>query len=199
MGSRPVRPSHVCPARRRQAAERWTDLPAGPGLRLAWVIEVNTGGTRYNTLSGTDALRRMTLAAAVLVVIQVAIGMVVNLYVTVPAHHPGAHPANYFSGSFHSVIWAIGSGAISLAVHGAFGLALILFAIAVAVRAVRLRTGWVAVSSVLAALLALGAGFNGASFLDFGGQNISSLLMALLALGALCCYLLALYLLASRR
>jgi len=41
----------------------------------------------------------MTLAAAALVVIQVAIGIVVNLYVTVPAHHPGAHPANYFSGS----------------------------------------------------------------------------------------------------
>jgi hypothetical protein len=135
----------------------------------------------------------------VLVVIQVAIGMVVNLYVTVPAQHPGAHPANYFSGSFRSVIWAIGSGAISLAVHGAFGLALILFAITVAVRAVRLRTGGVAVSSVLAALLAIGAGFNGASFLDFGGQNVSSLLMALLALGALSCYLLALYLLPSRR
>jgi hypothetical protein len=166
---------------------------------LAWVIEVNTGGTRDHTLSGTDSLRRMTLAAAVLVVIQVAIGMVVNLYVTVPAQHPGAHPANYFSGSFHSVIWAIGSGAISLAVHGAFGLALILFAIAVAVRAVRLRTGGLAVSSVLAALLVIGAGFNGASFLDFGGKNISSLLMALLALGALCCYLLALYLLAGRR
>jgi hypothetical protein len=196
MGSRP---GHAQGPARQRLTRRWTEPPAGPGLRLAWVIEVNTGGTRYSTLPGTDALRRMTLAAAVLVVIQVAIGMVVNLYVTVPAQHPGAHPANYFSGSFHSVVWAIGSGAISLAVHGAFGLALILFTIAVAVRAVRLRTGWVAVSSVLAALLAIGAGFNGASFLDFGGKNISSLLMAFLALGALCCYLLALYLLASRQ
>ena len=42
---------------------------------------------------------------------------------------------------------------------------------------------------------AIGAGFNGASFLDFGGQNISSLITALLALGALCCYLLAVYML----
>lgn len=48
---------------------------------------------------------------------------------------------------------------------------------------------------MLAALLAIGAGFNGASFLDFGGRDVSSLLMALLALGAVCCYLLALYLL----
>ena len=55
-----------------------------------------------------------------------------------------------------------------------------------------------AVSAVLAALLAIGAGFNGASFLDFGGQNISSLIMALLALGALCCYLLAVYMLPRR-
>jgi len=135
----------------------------------------------------------MILAAAVLVVIQVAIGMAVNLYVAVPAHHPGAHPANYISGSFHSVAWAIGSGAIALAVHGAFGLALILFVITVAVRAVRLRVGRVTLSAVLAALLVVGAGFNGASFLDFGGQNVSSLIMALLAVGALCCYLLALY------
>jgi hypothetical protein len=163
------------------------------------VAEASAGGNRDSTLSGSDGLRRMTLATAVLVVIQAAIGMVVNLYVTVPAHHPGAHPANYISGSARSLTWAIGSGAISLAVHGALGLAVILFAIAVAVRAMRLRTGWAAVSLLLGAMLAIGAGFNGASFLDFGGRNVSSLLMALLALGALCCYLLALYLLPSRR
>lgn len=162
------------------------------------MIETNADGTKDRTPSGTDALRRMTLGAAVLVVAQVAIGMVVNLYVTVPAHHPGAHPGNYFSGSVHSLVWAIGSGAVSLAVHGALGLAVILFAITVAVRAVRLRTGRAAVSSVLAAMLVIGAGFNGASFLDFGGKNVSSLLMALLALGTLCCYLLALYVLPRR-
>ncbi len=156
---------------------------------------MNADGTKNGSPSATDGLRRTTLAAAVLVVAQVAIGVVVNLYVTVPVRHPGAHPANYFSGSVRSVAWAIGSGAISLAVHGALGLALILFSITVAVRAVRLRTGRVAVSSVIAAMLIIGAAFNGASFLDFGGQNVRSLIMALLALGALCCYLLALYLL----
>jgi len=177
------------------------DLPGSTGragATVAWVIETNVSGTKDATPPGTDALRRMTLTAAVLVVIQVAVGTIVNLYVTVPAHHPGAHPANYFSGSFRSVAWAIGSGAVSLAVHGALGLAVILFAITVAVRAVMLRTGRVAVSAVLAAMLTIGAGFNGASFLDFPGQNISSLIMALLALGALCCYLLALYMLPPR-
>jgi hypothetical protein len=163
------------------------------------VVDVNLGESTDSMSADTDVLRRMTLAAAVLVVIQVAIGMVVNLYVTVPTHHPGAHPTNYLSGSFHSVVWAIGHGAIALAFHGALGLALILMAITVAVRAVTMRTGRVAVSSVLGALLVIGAAFNGASFHDFGGQNISSLLMALLALGALCCYLLGLYLLPARR
>lgn len=173
-------------------------LPAVAGTTLGWMVETSVGETTDSTPPGTGTLRRLTLGAAALVVIQTAIGMVVNLYVTVPAQHPVARPANYLSGSFHSVAWAIGDGAISLAVHGAFGLVLILVAITLAVRALMLRAGRVAVSSVLGALLVIGAGFNGASFLDFGGQNISSLLMALLALGALCCYLLGLYLLPSR-
>ncbi len=49
-----------------------------------------------------------------------------------------------------------------------------------------------------AACLVIGAGVNGASFLDFT-NNVSSLLMALLALGALSCYLVALNGVAGRR
>jgi hypothetical protein len=60
---------------------------------------------------------------------------------------------------------------------------------------VRLHAGWVSFTSVLGAMLVIGAGFNGASFLDFGGQNLSSLIMALLALGALSCYMLGLFML----
>jgi hypothetical protein len=47
--------------------------------------------------------------------------------------------------------------------------------------------------SLLGGLLVIGAGFNGASFLDFGG-NISSLIMALLAFAAVACYVTAPYL-----
>ncbi len=142
---------------------------------------------------GTLALRRMTLLAAVLVVVQTAIGMVVNLYVTVPPHHSGAQPANYFTGSLQSVAWAVDHGAVALAIHAILGLALVAITIWVAVRAVKLRPGWVGFTAVLGALLAIGAGFNGASFLDFN-KNISSLLMALLALGFLSCYVVGLYL-----
>lgn len=139
----------------------------------------------------------LTLWAGILVVTQVAVGMVVNLYVTVPKHHPGAEPSNYFTGSSRSVAWAISHAPAALAVHAALGLALVLIALALAIRALLLRAGWVAFATVLAAGLVIGAGFNGASFLDFGGMNISSLLMALLALGALVCYLLGGYLLGS--
>jgi hypothetical protein len=56
------------------------------------------------------ALRLMTLVTAVLVVAQTAVGMVVNLYVTVPVHHPGAEPGDYFADSLQSVAWALGHG-----------------------------------------------------------------------------------------
>jgi hypothetical protein len=138
----------------------------------------------------------MMLAAILLVLVQAGIGMVVNLDVTIPAGHPGAHPSDYFSGSFRSLVWAIGHGAPALVVHASLGLALGLVVIAVAGHAVRLGRPAVGALSVLAGLLVIGAGFNGASFLDFN-QNVSSLIMALLTLGALGCYAAALYLLAA--
>ncbi len=129
-------------------------------------------------------------------ILQVAVGMVVNLYVTVPAHHPGSHPSEYFSGSLRSVAWALSSGPLALAIHVGMGLAAATMALVLAVRAVRVRGGWVAALSVVAAAMVIGAGFNGASFLDFGAA-LSSLLMALLALGSLTCYFLCSHLLGS--
>ncbi|MHB8295210.1 MAG: hypothetical protein ACYDH5_11435 [Acidimicrobiales bacterium] len=159
------------------------------------MVETSIGTAQRRRTAG---LVRMTLATAILVVVQVAIGMVVNLYVSVPRQHPGARPANYFAGSLHSVAWAVGSGPAALAVHASAGLAVVAMALALAVRAVAARAGWVAVMSVLAATLVIGAGFNGASFLDFA-HNVSSLIMALLALGALTCYLVSGYVLGARR
>jgi hypothetical protein len=155
--------------------------------------EAKTAGTR-----GEAALQRMTLGTAILLMIQIAVGMVVNLYAAVPIDHSGAKPANYFGGSLHSVIWAIGRGTLALAIHASLGLALVVMAIWVAVRTVALRPRWVRLTSILGALLVIGAGFNGASFLDFN-DNVSSLLMALLALGALSCYVVGLYLLPGSR
>ncbi|MBV9914941.1 MAG: hypothetical protein JO153_00460 [Solirubrobacterales bacterium] len=138
----------------------------------------------------------MTFGAMLLVLMQAAIGMVVNLYVTIPKHHPGAQPSEYFGGSFHSVIWAIGHGAAALALHTALGLALVLTVIASATEAIRSGDRSAAVWSILAALLVLGAGFNGASFIDFN-DNASSLIMALLGLAAVASYAVVLLRLAS--
>jgi hypothetical protein len=141
-------------------------------------------------------VRRTALGAALLTLAQAAIGMAVNLDVTVPRSHPGAHPSDFFGGSFRSVVWAIGHGAALLGIHAALGLALVLVAIAVAIYALRLPTRSVAVWSVLAAGLVIGAGFNGASFLDFR-HDASSLIMALLAFAATGCYAIVLFLLAE--
>ncbi|MGC8627380.1 MAG: hypothetical protein ACP5VR_07470 [Acidimicrobiales bacterium] len=138
-------------------------------------------------------LRVMLLGAIVIVLAQAGLGMAVNLYVTVPAHHPGAHPASYFGGSYDSVTWAIAHGAIALALHASLGLALVVVVTGVAVHAVLARRRAIVVWSVVGGLLVIGAGFNGASFLDFN-DNINSLLMALLAFGAVASYAIALFL-----
>jgi hypothetical protein len=142
-------------------------------------------------------LRRMLLAAILLVLVQAGLGMAVNLYVAVPAHHPGAHPGDYFAGSADSVAWAIGHGTAALAIHATLGLALVIVVIGVAIHALRSGRRAVGAWSVLGGLLVIGAGFNGASFLDFG-NNVSSLIMALLAFGAISCYAAALSLAAAR-
>jgi hypothetical protein len=136
----------------------------------------------------------MLLAAILLVLVQAGLGMAVNLYVTVPAHHPGAHPANYFAGSIHSVTWAIAHGAAALAVHATLGLALAVFVVGAAVHALRAGRRAVGAWSILAGLFVIGAGFNGTSFLDFA-HDISSLIIGLLALAAIGCYATALVLL----
>jgi hypothetical protein len=136
--------------------------------------------------------------AVLLVLIQASIGMVVNLYVTVPAHHPGARPANYFGGSASSVAWAVTHGAAALAIHATVGLALVVIVIGLAVRSFTLPAWPIRAWSILGALLVLGAGVNGASFLDFN-HDISSLIMALLAFGAVACYAVVLFLLAEAR
>lgn len=135
----------------------------------------------------------MLLIAVLLLVVQTAIGMVVNLYVTVPAHHPGAEPSTYFAGSWHSVVWALGHGSTALSVHAGLGLGAVVFAVGAVIPAIRAPRRSVAVWTVLAAFLIIGAGFNGASFLDFN-DNTSSLIMSLLALGAIASYTIALFL-----
>src|ERR1700733_15642327 len=82
-------------------------------------------------------LRRMILAAIVLILVQSGIGMDVNLFVAIPAQHPGARPSSYLGGSVRSVAWAVAHGAPALVIHAVLGLALGLLVIGVSVYAIR--------------------------------------------------------------
>jgi hypothetical protein len=137
------------------------------------------------------------LAVLVLLLGQFAIGMAVNLYARIPSRHPGAHPANYLSGSVHSVGWAISSGPAVLAAHAALGLFLVLVALHVLALAIGTRRRATTVAAVLGAGFIIGAGFNGASFLDFN-HDTSSLIMSLLFALAMLSYIAILALEAQR-
>jgi hypothetical protein len=136
-------------------------------------------------------VRTPVLAVLVLLLGQFALGMAVNLYVAVPRHHPGARPTNYFTGSVRSVGWAIGSGPALLAAHAVIGLLLVLASATVLALAIGTRRRATIVSALLGAGFIVGAGFNGASLLDFS-NTISSLIMSLLFAVAMLAYIVVL-------
>jgi hypothetical protein len=130
-------------------------------------------------------LRRANLAILIVLTVQFALGIGVNLYVTLPAAgHPG-----------HSS-W-FGNGPL-LALHAAFGMILVLSAIFVLVRAIMARTVTLIVTSS-AGLVAIGvAFFFGASFTE-KLTNGYSLGMAIAFAAALACYAIGLYAVSTRR
>jgi hypothetical protein len=137
-------------------------------------------------------LRRACLATLFLLVLQFVLGVATNLFVSVPDHHAGAHPHSYLSGSVRSIGWAVAHGGVVLVAHTLLGFVLVLSALGVVGQAMRCSRpllsaalfGWACI---------IGAGFNGASFLDFM-DNASSFIMALLFAVALIAYILLLYL-----
>jgi hypothetical protein len=125
--------------------------------------------------------------------IQFLLGIVTNLYVTIPAHHPGRQAAEYFGGVVAGVVWAIGQGAWALRIHALLGLLIILVAFALVATAISSRRRMWIVCSTIAVLFTIGAGFNGASFLNYG-EDFSSLFMSLGFAIALVSLLVGLYL-----
>jgi hypothetical protein len=130
-------------------------------------------------------LRQASLGILIVIVVQFALGMGVNLYVTLPAAgHPG-----------HSS-W-FGNGPL-LALHAALGLFLMISAIVVLVRAITARNGTLIVTSAAGLVAVLLAAFFGSSFTD-KLTNGYSLGMALATAVALACYAIGLYALSTRR
>ncbi len=133
----------------------------------------------------TAGLRRTSLAALVLLLIQYGIGIGVNLYATVPAADLG-----------HSIGTAISNGPGALTVHIVLGLLLILAAAGLVVQAIIARRAGVIVTSVIGMLALVGAAAQGAAFVDKGHPS-ASMIMAILTGVALLCYGVSLYLLGS--
>jgi len=130
-------------------------------------------------------LRRSCLAILIALIVQFALGIGVNLYVTLPAAgHPG-----------HSS-W-FGNGAL-LALHAALGMFLVLAAIALLVRAIRARNVTLIVISAAGLAAIVLAFFLGASFTDKLTDGYS-LGMAIAFAAALACYAIGLYALSAGR
>ena len=124
-------------------------------------------------------LRQANLAILIVLIVQFALGMGVNLYVTLPAAgHPGH--ASWF-----------GNGAL-LAFHAALGMFLILAAIFVLVRAIMARNATLVVTSAAGLVAILLAAFFGSGFTDKLTDGYS-LGMALAAAVALACYAIGLF------
>jgi hypothetical protein len=121
------------------------------------------------------ALRGNCMGAAVLLIIQFALGISVNLYVTLPEHK-----------SFFSTVF----GSAALAAHAVVALVLFGAVVGALVRAIRARTAIVFTSVGLVAVLA--AAFSGASFAS-SQSNGASLGMALATAVAMFCYTAAVF------
>ena len=139
-------------------------------------------------------MRRLLLVnvlACALLIVQYLLGMAVNVFVVLPASHPGANAGDFFGGAASGVGWVIASGPGWAAAHAAFGLALVVAAIAAVVLSLagaRARDRVAVSLSVLGALAVIGAAFNGVSFVNYG-HAFSSMIMAGLWALALACYL----------
>ncbi len=124
--------------------------------------------------------------------LQFLLGMLTNLYVQVPSAHPGAQAANYFGGVVQGVLWALAHSDVWLRLHVILGILVFLGALLLLARAISLRNrAWIILTALGLASI-IGAGFNGASFMNYG-HDFSSLIMSATFLLALVVYLIGLY------
>src|SRR5947209_15333799 len=115
-----------------------------------------------------SSLRIIDAIILILLAAQFLIGMLVNLYVQVPSVHPGANAPEYFTGVAQGVAWALFNAQWQLLIHVAVGLLLFVLSIVLLVLAIIARRGtWITIS-VLGFIGIMGAGFNGASVMNYG-------------------------------
>jgi hypothetical protein len=139
------------------------------------------------TASRISGLRRASLAALVMLVVQFALGIYVNPYVTVPDADHG-----------HGFGQAIAHGPAGLTLHIGLGLLLILAALGFVVQAILARRPGLIAAAALGLLAMIGAAASGSAFTS-SGKDGASMAMALLAAVGLLCYGASLFLLPRPR
>jgi hypothetical protein len=131
---------------------------------------------RHTRRPGRAGLRRVSLAALVLLVVQYGLGIVLNLYVAVPASDA------------HAGIFAeIATAPLALTIHALLGLTLIGTAILLLARAVSVPDRLLAVLAS-AGLTAIGSAFGAGEIFVRNGEPGASLAMGFLTGVALLCY-----------
>jgi hypothetical protein len=129
-------------------------------------------------------LRRASLAILIVLIAQFALGIGVNLYVTLPGAGNGGHGSWFSNGPL-------------LAMHAALGMFLILAAIFVLVRAIMAGNATLIVTSAAGLVAILLAAFFGSGFTK-NLTNGYSLGMAVAFAAALACYIIGLYAASTR-
>ncbi len=142
-----------------------------------------TRGAEISVVSGRHArlpcpvgLRRASQAVLIILVVQFSMGMILNLYVSVPSSDANA-----------GFIQEIRTAPLALTVHAVLGLALIAGAVILLVRAVGVRD-WPMTAMAAAGLVAILGAFGAGELFVRNGQNSASLTMAFLTAAALACY-----------
>jgi hypothetical protein len=119
----------------------------------------------------------MSVAALIMLVLQYGLGIILNLYVEVPA-----------SDAHAGIITEIATAPLALTAHAILGIALIGTAILLVARAVGVRDRLLAVLAT-AGLTAIGGAFGTGEIFVRDGQDSASMAMAILTGMALLCYI----------
>jgi hypothetical protein len=122
-------------------------------------------------------MRPSLLGTTFALLVQFLLGMVINLFVTIPTSHPGAQTPQYFAGVVQVIGWAVATQWPWIALHVGFGVILAVTGVTFLLRAWRAGQRNVVIWCIVGGLAAIVAAFNGASFLIYG-QDFSSMIMA---------------------
>jgi lysylphosphatidylglycerol synthetase-like protein (DUF2156 family) len=139
------------------------------------VVRVASG--KHIRRAELEGVRRVSLAALIMLVVQYGLGIILNLYIAVPA-----------SDAHASLMQEIANGPLMLTLHATLGLGLVGAALVLLVRAVRIEDRVIAMLAA-AGLTAIGGAFASGEIFVRNGMQGASLAMALLTGVALLCYI----------